>query len=299
MTHLYGEGAALLTALCWSSNSIFFSLAGRRVGSASVNHIRLWVALLIMLPLHLILFGSLFPFSVSPDRLFWFALSGLVGFVLGDTFLFEALVVIGPRLSMLLMVLAPVFGTVLAWVFLGETLSPAKIGAILLTIAGIAWVISAGHNNHWAGKGKLLTGVLLGIGGAAGQAVGALLSKLGMAGGFSAISGNLIRVTTATLTLGLVHLARGRMKEEIGRMRDRRALAEIGAGALLGPVVGVCLSLYAISRTYLGVASTLMALSPVILLPASHFLFGEKITLRAVSGTLLALLGTALLFFLK
>ena len=299
MTNFYGEGAALLTALCWSSNSIFFSLAGRRVGSATVNHVRLWLALLIMLPLHLLLFGTIFPFSASPDRLFWFALSGLVGFALGDAFLFEALVVIGPRLSMLLMVLAPIFGTALAWVFLGETLSPARIGAILLTITGIAWVVSAGHNDHRAGKGKLLVGVLLGIAGAAGQAVGALFSKLGMAGGFSAISGNLIRVTTATLTLGLFHLLRGRMKEEIGRMRDRRALAEIFAGALLGPVVGVGLSLYAFSRTHLGVASTLMALSPVILLPASHFLFGEKITLRAVSGTFLALLGAVLLFFLN
>jgi drug/metabolite transporter (DMT)-like permease len=129
--------------------------------------------------------------------------------------------------------------------------------------------------------------------------VGALFSKLGMAGGFSAISGNLIRVTTATLILGLFHLVRGRIKNEFSRMRNRRALAEITAGALLGPVVGVGFSLYAISRTNLGVASTLMALSPVILLPASHFLFGEKITLRAISGTLLALLGAALLFFLK
>jgi drug/metabolite transporter (DMT)-like permease len=291
MTNLYGEGAALLTALCWSSNSIFFSLAGRRVGSATVNHVRLWLALLIMLPLHLLLFGTIFPFSASPERLFWFALSGLVGFALGDAFLFEALVVIGPRLS--------IFGTALAWIFLGETLSPARIGAILLTITGIAWVVSAGHNDHQAGKSKLLVGVLLGIAGAAGQAVGALFSKLGMAGGFSAISGNLIRVTTATLALGLFQLLRGRMKEEIGRMRDRRALAEISAGALLGPVVGVGLSLYAFSRTHLGVASTLMALSPVILLPASHFLFGEKITLRAISGTLLALLGAVLLFFLK
>lgn len=289
----------MLTALCWSSNSIFFSLAGRRVGSATVNHVRLWLALLIMVPLHLFLFGTIFPFAAAPERLLWFALSGLVGFAIGDALLFEALVVIGPRLSMLLMVLAPIFGTALAWVFLGETLSPGKIGAILLTIAGIAWVVSAGHNDHQAGKGKLLAGVLLGVGGAAGQAVGALFSKLGMAGGFSAISGNMIRVTTATLTLGLFHLLRGRMKEEIGRMRDRRALAEISAGALLGPVIGVVLSLYAISRTHLGVASTLMALSPVILLPASHFLFGEKITLRAVSGTLLALLGAVLLFFLK
>jgi len=299
MTHLYGEGAALLTAICWSTNSIFFSLAGRRVGSATVNHIRLWVALLILLLIHLVLYGTFFPFSAAPDRLLWFAISGLAGFAMGDAFLFEALVVIGPRLSMLLMVLAPIFGTALAWVFLGETLSPAKIGAILLTMAGIAWVISAGHNNHPAGKGKLLAGVLLGVGGAAGQAVGALFSKLGMAGGFSPISGNLIRVTTATLALSLFHLMRGQMKEEIGQMRDRRALTEIASGAMLGPVVGVVLSLYAISRIQLGVASTLMALSPVILLPASHFLFGEKITLRAISGTFLALLGAALLFLLK
>ena len=79
-------------------------------------------------------------------------------------------------------------------------------------------------------------------------------------------------------------------------MKDRKALLEIGAGALTGPVLGVTLSLVAIAHTHIGVASTLMSLTPVILLPVSYFLFKEKITSRAIVGTLVALLGVVLLF---
>ncbi|BDU68115.1 membrane protein [Geothrix oryzae] len=290
-----GEGAALLTSLCWSLNSVCFTVAGRRVGSASVNLGRLLMAWGVLVLVHLALYGSLFPMQAGTARLGWLGLSGLIGFALGDAVLFEAFLLIGPRLAMLLMTLSPIFSALLAWLFLGQSMSLAKIMAMALTLGGIAWVVW-GDGDHEAHP-HLWRGVLLGIGGALGQSVGLVFSMFGLAGGFPPISANLIRVTAGLAALLLYFGATGRLRGSLGSLRDGRATAFIGLGALTGPVLGVVLSLVAIAKAPMGVAATLMSLSPVILLPVSHFVFKEKVGGHAILGTLLALVGAAALFF--
>jgi drug/metabolite transporter (DMT)-like permease len=290
-----GESAALLTALCWSLNSICFTVAGRRVGSASVNLGRLLMAWAALVLIHLAVYGSLFPLQAGSARLGWLGTSGLIGFALGDAVLFEAFVLIGARLAMLLMTLSPIFSALLAWLFLGQNLSLPKILAMVVTLGGIAWVVWGGgdHEDH----PHLWRGVLLGVGGALGQSVGMLFSKFGLAGSFPPISANLIRVTAGVAALLLYFGLAGRLRGTLGALRDGRATAYIGLGAVTGPVLGVVLSLVAIARAPMGVATTLMSLSPVILLPVSHFVFQEKLGGHAILGTLLALAGAAALFF--
>ncbi len=214
--------------------------------------------------------------------------------------LFESFLLIGPRLAMLLALLTPVFSAVLAWVLLGEALLPLEIVSILVTIAGIAWVVAEKTAPDDALAAVLprrrRQGILLAMGGALGQAVGLMFSRLGLAGGFSAISATHVRVSAAALALVVLSLAKGQFRVHWARMKDRAALLEITAGALTGPVLGVTLSLVAIAHAPIGVASTLMSLTPVLLLPVSYFLFKEKITSRAILGTLVALLGVILLF---
>ncbi len=67
-------------------------------------------------------------------------------------------------------------------------------------------------------------------------------------------------------------------------------------GAFSGPFIGVTLSLVALGNAQVGVASTLMSLTPAFLLPFSAIVFKEPIWRRAVYGTVLALAGVALLF---
>jgi drug/metabolite transporter (DMT)-like permease len=298
MIKYYGEIAALLTAVCWSFNSVMFSLAGKRVGSIIVNKFRLWIAFIALLILHFALFRTFFPFSAAPKEIFYLGLSGVIGFVIGDSLLFEAFLLIGPRLSMLLMLLAPIFSTLLAWVVLGETLLSWEIIAIIITVSGIGWTVSENQPNvlHQAKHRGL--GILLGIGGAVGQASGLLLSKMGLAGGISAISANHIRVTAATLVITAISLLGGKIRSDFLQVKDIKAVLQIGSGALTGPVLGVILSLVAIRYTHIGVASTLMSLSPILLIPVGYFLFKERITFRTVIGTLIALTGAVLLFFL-
>ncbi|OGF62566.1 MAG: hypothetical protein A2Y62_11660 [Candidatus Fischerbacteria bacterium RBG_13_37_8] len=298
MEQFYGHIAAVMTAMCWSFNSVVFSQAGKKVGSHTVNHIRLWIAFITLIIIHGILYGSILPFSAEGYRWLWLSISGIIGFSIGDGLLFEALVLIGPRRSTLLMLLAPIFSALLGWVVLGENLSLNQIIAIFVTVGGISWVVSEITKNTGIQNKDYLHGILFGIGGAVCQATGLLFSKMGLEGGFSPISANLIRLTAATLTTCLIAVFAGKFLSDFTKMKNKRAFAETASGAFAGPVIGVILSLVAISRIHIGIASTLMQLAPIFLLPVAHFLFKEKITARAIAGTIIALGGASLLFFL-
>lgn len=296
MTHL-GELAALATALCWSFGSIFFTISSRAVGSNVVNRLRIALALILLMITHMIFYGQIIPLSATPGQWFWFALSGFIGFTLGDSLLFRSFVLVGPRISMLMMALAPVIGTVLAWAFLNEYLTVVKIAAITVALIGIALVVTERRQEDGPGR-RRWTGILIGIGAASGQALGLLLSKKGLAGGISPISGNLIRLIAATSTMWFAAVVFGRVPSTIRSLRNRRAAWAIMGGAILGPFVGVGLSLVAIQHSYIGVASTIMALPPIFLIPLSRLVFKEKISARGVAGTIIALSGVALLFLL-
>jgi drug/metabolite transporter (DMT)-like permease len=196
---------------------------------------------------------------------------------------------------MLMMALAPVIGTAIAWVFLGEVLKPIEILAIFITLGGIAWVIKERQEDGTEPK-KYSAGILCGLGGACGQALGLILSKQGLSDGIAPLSGNFIRVLVAVISLWLLTGITGRVKATVQRMTDSKAMGYLSGGVIFGPFLGVWLSLVAVQHTYVGIASTLMALPPIILIPLSHWVLKEKITLGAVIGTIIAIAGVAILF---
>lgn len=301
MTAYLGQLAALGTSMCWSATSLLFSGAGRRVGSMVVNRTRLLFALVLVTLIHLVTRGQILPFDAEPFRWGWLALSGVVGFVLGDAFLFQAFVLIGPRLSMLLMALAPVFSTLMGFLFLGETLVARELAGIALTVGGVALVLTERGpdpaSEETPAPKHPLSGILFGLGGALGQATGLIASKLGLVGNFPPLSANLMRLLAAALTIWLYTLIRRQVRPTIGRLRaEPRAAGLVFGGTLAGPVLGVTLSLIAVQRAPVGIASTLMSLPPVILLPVDRLFFGMHVGLRAIVGTALAFAGTALLF---
>lgn len=301
-----GQLAALATSLSWSVTSIFFTLSGRRVGSAIVNRTRLLFAFIFAGLMHWITEGQPFPFDAAPYRLVWLALSGIIGFVIGDSCLFQAFVMIGPRLSMLMMALAPVLSALMSWVFLSETLAGQELLGIAVTIGGIALVVSDNPNRSdedaqredgAKSTRRYAMGILFGLGAAIGQAVGLFTSKMGVSGAFPALSGSMIRITTATIVIWLLTLLLGQVRANMAALREQpKALLAIMSGAATGPFLGVWLSLIAIQNAPLGVASTLISLAPIILLPVGYFFFREQIGIRAIVGTITAVAGTAILF---
>ncbi|MBN1260723.1 MAG: DMT family transporter, partial [Anaerolineae bacterium] len=284
--------------LFWALTSIFFTRAGQRIGSQSVNRVRLLLATGMLSIIHLGVEGQLVPVHTDITQWGWLSLSAIVGLVIGDGLLFYAFTQIGSRLSMLLMALSPVIGALLAWVFLGERLAPLDLLAILITVSGVAWVVIERPPNGAARRDHAarVTGVVCGLGAALSQAAGLVMSKEGMRGGVPALPASLIRVAAATVAIWILALLQRDARTSIGALKDRRAARSLLIGTLVGPVAGMTLSLWAVRLSDVGIASTLMALSPILLLPLGYWIFGERVTYRAVFGTLIAMSGVAMIF---
>ncbi len=291
-----GELAALATSLSFSFGSSAFTIAGRRIGSLVVNRIRLVFAVIFLSLTHWVVLGSLIPFNVAPERWFWFGLSGIVGLVIGDIFLFQSFVLVGPRIAMLMMSLAPIIAALQAWAFLGESLRSGQVLGILITLMGIMWVVVDGKKMN-GGARDYKRGIIFGLGAAVGQASGLVLAKKGFGGDFSPISANLIRMLSAMIVLWLLTLLQRQIKSTFQTLnKDKKGVLLAGTGAFFGPFLGVTLSLFAIQHIEVGVASTLTSLPPIFLLPISYFFFKEKFGWGSIAGTFLAMAGVALLF---
>jgi drug/metabolite transporter (DMT)-like permease len=294
-----GEIAALATAFLWSLSSIFFTKAGQLIGSLSVNLLRLIAACIYLVIVHLI-FGFPLLQQIEPYRWFWLSISGIIGVALGDLFLFQSFLLIGPRLSMLLLGLSPIFTALLGWVWLGEKLSAIEMIAIVITISGVAWVIMEKNNGatkNATDQRKYKIGILLSIGSAITQTLGIITSKIGLVGNFSPITGTLIRLLAATIVISSVTILSGQTRPIINRIRTYPiSLKFILIGAFVGPFLGITLSLVAIQNAPVGIASTLIALSPIFLLPISYLVFHERFGWQSIVGTSLAIAGVAALF---
>jgi drug/metabolite transporter (DMT)-like permease len=293
-----GELAALATSVAWSGTSVLFTKATQQVGSLIVNRIRVILGLVFLMLLNWAFYGYLLPFTAGTDRWVWFALSGAIGYALGDVFLFQSFLCIGPQRGMLMMSLAPLMSAGLAWIFFGEILTGVQLLGVFVTLAGIAWVILRRRNEVVSDQVcSPLQGVLFGLGAATGQAVGYVLSKQGLTDNFSPIAGNSIRMLAAVIVLWALASIQGKARLTIDSMREKpKVFGWLTLAAFTGPVLGATLSLFALQHTQVGIASTLIALPPVFLLPIGWVVFKEKFDWSAVLGTLVAIGGVALLF---
>ena len=292
-----GELAALATSFFFAMTALIFTSTGRMVGSQVTNRMRLTFALIYLVILNIILFREPLPFSAESSRWLWLSLSGIIGLSLGDAFLFQSFVSVGARLGTLLLSLAPVFGSVIAWIFFGETLTFLQITGIVLALAGIAWVVMSHEEPANTPHGHTRRGVIFGVLAGLGQAIGLVLSKQAMVGNFSPFQANAIRMLAAVLFIWAWTALEGKAGATFSALREKpQVIRLLALGALVGPVLGVSSSLLAVQHAQIGVASTLMALPPVIILPVSYFAFKEKIGWQAVVGTVLAIAGVAILF---
>ena len=308
-----GELAALGTAVCWTITAISFEAAGKRVGSLTVNLLRLVIAVLFFSIYTLILSGSPVPVDAPASAWGWLGLSGFVGFVVGDLLLFQAFVLIGSRVSMLIYSSVPPITAVLGWLILGETLSPLGMCGMALTVGGIAIVVlqrNEGNppeldaaavmvphspNRALAQRRIPVKGVALALGGAVGQAGGLVLSKLG-APSFNPVEATQIRSYAGVLGFLAIFLLLGRWRQVGAALRDWKAMARITVGAFFGPFLGVSAGLYAAQHSTTGIASTIMSLVPILIIIPSVVLFHERVRMREIFGAVVSVVGVALLF---
>lgn len=252
--------------------------------------------------------GSPIPTNINSQQVFWLGLSGFIGLVLGDSCGFKALVMIGPRLMTLLYATAPIFASIIAWIFLGEELRLVEILGIAITMGGVGWVVTERKsNNHWQSNqrnnhpdsGSLRYGILLGIGAALGQALGLVLAKQGMFHAGSAVDAmpaSFIRMIVATISIWLISAARGKLGGVVTSLKDAKALKLCLGGTFFGPFLGVWMSLVALEYIRTGVAATLNATTPIMIIPIVMAYYKERVSWRAVIGAFVAVGGVTILF---
>ena len=328
MTYI-GELISIGVAFSWTATALLSEFGSKRLGNLTLNVLRMALALLFSLVLFGVVTGSLLPTVGSSEAVAWMLLSGLVGYVIGDYCLFQCYIIIGSRYGQLFMTLAPLSAALMAWITLGQQMHPMSIVAMLVTLLGIGISVigrtspqpspkgeeSAAHRSSsslWRGLGgglslKLpLNGVLFAIGAAVCQGVGLVLSKIGMdhydlsstamPEWLIPFSANFYRCVAGIIGFTLLLYMREGTAPLREALHDRKGLSAAIATTVFGPFVGVGFSLMAVQYTGAGTASTLMAMTPIIILLPSYWLFHEKITWKAVAGAVISVIGVSLFF---
>lgn len=311
MSH-FGEIISLVVAVSWTITALYADKVSHRLGSMTANVIRLSLATLFLAGLLWVTVGSPYPIYADSKAWFWLALSAIVGYLFGDWCLFNCYLSIGARFGQLFMTLAPPIAALAGWLILGETLSWKAMIAMIITLCGIAISILSRGEDHQVKLSLPLKGVLLGLGAGLGQGVGLVLSKVGMHHYTLAIpsdapalmdemlpfASTMIRAMIGGAGFLLIMYLQKDMPKLKEAVKDRTGMGYALIMTLTGPVLGVSLSLMAVQYADAGIASTLMALTPVMILIPYAFIYKQKIKVKEVIGVAVSMLGVALFFLL-
>ena len=304
MTYI-GELISIGVAFSWTATALLSEFGSKRLGNLTLNVLRMGLALVFSLVLFLVVTGNPLPPGASSEAAGWMLLSGVVGYVIGDFCLFQCYIIIGSRYGQLFMTLAPLAAALMAWITLGQQMTGISILAMFITLAGIGISVLGRGEHHKVGLKLPLNGVLFAIGAAMCQGIGLVLSKIGM-DHYEAtanmpewlvpFSANFYRCVAGIIGFTLLLYFRKGLDPLREAVHDKKGLAVATATTVFGPFVGVGFSLMAVQYTAAGIASTLMAMTPIIILLPSYWLFHQKITWRAVAGAVISVVGVSLFF---
>ncbi len=304
-----GELISIGVAFSWTATALLSEFGSKRMGNLTLNLMRMVITLIFSGIMFWLLTGTPLPAQASNEAYLWMILSGIVGYVIGDFCLFQCYIIIGSKFGQLFMTLAPITAAVMAWLTLGQEIRPTAMLAMLVTLSGIAISVLGRGDHHKLSLKLPLKGVLFAIGAAVCQGVGLVLSKIGMnhyesslttdlAGWMLPFHANFFRCIAGTIGFALLMAFREGFKPLQRGMHDRKGLIAAVATTIFGPFVGVGASLLAVQYTAAGIASTLMALTPIIIILPAWWLFKQPITAKSILGALISVVGVSLFFLL-
>jgi drug/metabolite transporter (DMT)-like permease len=292
----YGELAALATAVFWTATALSFEVATKRIGSLTVNILRLVFALVFLSLFNYFNRGLAFPTDATAHAWIWLTISGLIGFVFGDYLLFHSYTIIGSRIAMLIMTLVPPITALIGWITLGEKMSGLHLLGMFLTVSGIAMAIFYRPENQKKIRFSYpVKGILFALGGTIGQAVGLVLSKYGMQS-YNAFAASQVRVIAGVVGFTLLILVLGKGGLVKKGIKDRKGMRNTVMGSFFGPFLGVSFSLLAVKYTETGIASTIMSIVPILIIPPSLWLFRQKFSWLEIIGAFISVGGVVLMF---
>lgn len=307
-----GEIISLIVAISWTITALAAEQASRYASSLTMNVVRMCMAIPMFLILLWATTGSIIPQYTDAAVWGWLSIAGLVGYVLGDICLFRAYQEMGSRYGQLFMTLAPLFSAIGGFVAFGEEIRALTWLAIILILAGIGMSIMGGKAKEGTKRPALKItpkAALFGVGAAMGQGFGLVLSKLGMLSYEASLpsgvdesqimmpfAATLIRCCSAMIGFTILMSLKRDWKSVPVMMKNRNAMVPMTVATVFGPVLGVSLSLLAVTYTSTGIAATLMALVPIFILLPSALFFHQRITALDVVGAVTAVGGVALIF---
>lgn len=287
---MLGAAAALGAAASWALSSVLW----RRMGDElSADEMNLAKGLIGSAYLALILaFAGAHPVALGDFACL--GISGALGIALGDSLYFDSLVGLGPRLATLLGALGPILTAILAVLLLGERPSAAAWLGILAAAGGVAWVLLEGRSSAEGGAGTDWgRGLRQGLLAVLCSALAMVLAKKGVSG-TPALEAALIRVGCGAGALLLWGAVRGRARRWLRAVAAPRRLGRLCLIVLVATLGGFWLSLVALRLADAWLVGVLLSTTPLLILPMTAAIFGERIRLRAVAGTLVAVAGVAL-----
>ena len=304
-----GELISIGVAFSWTATALLSEYGSKRLGNLTLNLMRMVITLVFSGILFWVITGSPLPAGASNEAYLWMMLSGLVGYVIGDFCLFQCYIIIGSKFGQLFMTLAPITAAIMAWFTLGQQIRPTAMLAMLVTLAGIAISVLGRGDGHKLSLKLPLAGVLFAIGAAVCKGVGLVLSKIGMnhyeaslttdlAGWMLPFHANFFRCIAGTIGFTVLMALREGFAPLGKGVRDRKGVVTALLTTIFGPFVGVGASLLAVQYTAAGIASTLMALTPIIIILPAWWLFKQPITAKSLLGALISVIGVSLFFLL-
>jgi drug/metabolite transporter (DMT)-like permease len=291
--------AAVLTTVLFSLSALTARRLTQHLPGSIANLGRLLVAAGLVG-----FYAHCFGFGVNGPAFVLLFVSGCIGFGIGDLALFQAYPRIGTRRTMVLVqCLAAPVAALTEWAWLGTvpTFRQALSGAVILAGVGVALMPRRDEEHPVNG---LIVGTMFGLIAASCQAWGAVLSRkayavsaagdfaiTGVGGGVNAayqrLLGGLLVSGLFVLYLRLAH--KPGMQS---RTSDwSRAWPFLVANGLCGPALGVTCYQWALSTTPTSIVLPIVATTPLVIMPFSHFLEGDRITSRTLLGAALAVGG--------
>ena len=289
-----GEFFALFTAISWTFSSLTFGKISKKYDTQVANFLRVTIGTIMVG--FVCLFGSrhlFLPTDVTWENLKIISLSGFIGMFLGDLFLFKAYNMIGARVTMLIMALSPIIVSIIDFLFLGVTLYPIQIFAILITCLGIILVIFKTEDKKIS-LGFSVKGLLYAFLATLGQSLGVILTKLGSTT-YDSLATSQIRLGVAIFFFGALVLYEGKSKETIKMITSKKALSLLLIGTFFS-VFGIAALIEAFKSANASIASTISSTSPIIMIPCSILFYKEKIRKNEIIGAIISVVGLSIFF---
>ena len=323
-----GETISLFVALSWTVTALFAEVGSKRMGSLPFNTVRMTMSLVFLALTLWLLMGTPYPRFADGNTWFWLLLSGLVGYVIGDYCLMQGYIHIGSRFGQLFMTLSAPTAAITARLFLSEQMRPIAILGMVVTLSGIAMSIlakdDATASSHKVKLKLPARGIFYASMAGIGQGIGLVISKVGLlhyeqsvlAAGLSLsevpseailplslnisipFAATMIRayIGLAGFFLALVLFNQDGLAQLNRAVHDRKAMGCVLGSTIFGPFIGVSASLLATLYTSAGIAQTIFALTPILIIAPSAFLFHQKVTAREVIGAVISVVGVAMFF---